>query len=178
MRKKEKEQEELRKVPIKNYVILTIAFLVTFLIILYLCNWYQVYDEYQRKTPVINGTLSELTSIEELEHYIMENQTTVIYMCTASDDNCRNFEKEFKKLIEKKELQDSIIYLNLSNINQDEFVNSFNSNYQYKVKLTSNYPAIVIFEDNKVTNILQGTKKQKLTIEKTKQFIEINKIGE
>ena len=36
MRKKEKKQEELRKVPIKNYVILTIAFLVTFLIILYL----------------------------------------------------------------------------------------------------------------------------------------------
>lgn len=175
---RKKDTEELRKIPMKNYIILASTFLITLLIILYLCNWYKVYDEYQRKTPVINGTLSELTSTEELEHYIMENQTTVIYMCTSSDDKCRNFEKDFKKLIQQKNLQDSIIYLNLSNIDKNEFVDTFNLNYPYKVKLNSNYPAIVIFEDNKVINILQGTENQKLTIEKAKQFIEINKIGE
>lgn len=172
------KKDDLRTIPIKNYVILVAAFLITFLIVLYLCNWYKVYDEYQRKTPVIDKTLSELTSVEELNHYIMENQTTVIYMCTASSDSCRNFEKDFKKLILKKNLQDSIVYLNLSNIDEKEFVNTFNNNYPYKVKLTDKYPAIVVFEDSKVTNLLQGTKNQKMTIEKAKQFIEINKIGQ
>lgn len=172
------KKDELKKIPVKNYVILIVAFLITFGIIIYLCNWYKVYDEYKRQTPVIRGTLSELTSLEELEHYIMENQTTVVYMCTSSDNNCRTFEKDFIKLIEKDNLQNSIVYLNLSNIDQKEFVDKFNLNYQYKISLTDNYPALVIFEDSKIINLIQGTQKEKLTLERTKQFIEINKIGD
>jgi len=169
---------ELRKIPVKNYIILIIILLITFGIIMYLCNWYKVYDEYKRQTPVIRGTLSELTSLEELEHYIMENQTTVVYMCTSSDNDCRMFEKDFKKLIEKDNLQDSIVYLNLSNIDKNEFIDKFNLRYQYKVELIDNYPALVIFEDSKIINLIQGTKNEKLTLERTKQFIEINKIGD
>ena len=47
-----------------------------------------------------------------------------------------------------------------------------------KVKLTKNYPAIVLFEDNEIKYILQGKKEEPLTITKTKQFIDLNKIGE
>ena len=47
---RKKDTEELRKIPMKNYIILASTFLITLLIILYLCNWYKVYDEYQRKT--------------------------------------------------------------------------------------------------------------------------------
>ena len=99
-------------------------------------------------------------------------------MCTASNQTCRNFEKDFIKLIKRKNLQDEIVYLNLSNVDQDTFVNNFNTKYNFKIALTTNYPAIVIFEDGKIVSILQGTTDEELTISKTKQFIEINKIGE
>ena len=99
-------------------------------------------------------------------------------MCTASDYKCRNFEKGFKKVVLKKELQNSIVYLNLSNIDRESFLNEFNNKYNYKYKLTSNYPAIVMFEDGKVINLVQGNDKDALTVEEAKQFIEINKLGE
>lgn len=166
-----------KKIDIKNYIILIIIFIVGIGITLYLCNWYHVYDEYQKQTPVIRGTLSEITN-EELEHYVMENPTTVIYMCTASNPICRNYEKELKKLVESENLQEKIIYLNLSDIDENKFVDNFNNKYPYKVKLTTNYPALVIFEDGEINNILQGKDDEKLTIIKTKQFIDINKIGE
>ena len=166
-----------KKIDIKNYIILIIIFIVGIGITLYLCNWYHVYDEYQKQTPVIRGTLSEITN-EELEHYVMENPTTVIYMCTASNPICRNYEKELKKLVESENLQEKIIYLNLSDIDENKFVDNFNNKYPYKVKLTTNYPALVIFEDGEINNILQGKDDEKLTIIKTKQFIEIHKIGE
>ena len=57
-------------------------------------------------------------------------------------------------------------------------VKNFNTKYNFKIALTTNYPAIVIFEDGKIVSILQGTTDEELTISKTKQFIEINKIGE
>lgn len=171
------EKESKRKVDVKNYLILILLFAATIAVTLYLCKSYQVYDEYQKQTPVIRDTLSEITS-EDLHHYILENPTTVIYMCTSSDAVCRNYEKDLKKLVEAKNLQETIVYLNLSNIDQDVFVEDFNETYQYKVKLTTTYPAIVVFDEGKITNLLQGKEDEKLTIVKTKQFIELNQIGE
>lgn len=169
---KSKEKKKL-----KNYFILILIFVLGIGITLYLSKLYRVYDEYQKETPVIRGVISEITN-EELEHYLMENPTIVIYMCTSSDMLCRNFEKDFKKLIEKENLQEEIIYLNLSDINQDEFINSFNEKYPYRNKLTSKYPALVLFEEGKIRSILQGNSKEKLTIKKAEQFIDLNNIGE
>ena len=170
-------KDALPKKKVKNYFILILIFVLGIGITLYLSRLYHVYDEYQKQTPVIRGVVSELTN-EELEHYLLENPTTVLYMCTASDMLCRNFEKDFKKLIEKDNLQEKIVYLNLSDIDQKEFVDSFNEKYPYRNKLTSRYPAIVLFEEGKIINNLQGSSKEKLTIKKAEQFIDLNNIGE
>ena len=162
------EKQELKKIPVKNYIILGVIFIIGITIIGYSCNWYKIYDEYQRETPVIRGTLSEITA-EEIDHYVLDNPTTIFYMCTSQDFSCRNYEKDLKKLIESEELQNNIIYVNLSNVDINSFVDNFNNNYNYKKKLTTNYPALVIFEDGKITGILQGSDDKKLTVSKTKQ---------
>lgn len=164
-------------IPLKNYIILSCLFVAGIVLTIYACNWYRIYDEYQRQTPVIRGTLSEITA-EEINHYITDNPTTVFYMCTSNEFNCRNYEKDLKKLIVSEDLQNSIVYVNLSDVDSNAFVNNFNNTYSYKVKLTTNYPAFVVFNDGKVTNILQGSEESKLTIAKTRQFIDINKIGD
>ena len=161
----------------KNYVLLILLFAAAICVTLYLCNWYKVYDDYQKQTPIIRGTLLEIKS-EELEHYIMENPTFTIYMCTSGDDVCRKYEKKFIKLCKNMNLQEYIVYLNLSDIDQENFVNSFNNKYNYKVNLTTSYPAFVTFEDGKVKYILQGKENEPLTISKTKQYLELNNIGE
>ena len=153
-----------KKIAAKNYIIITLIFAATICLTLYLCSCYNVYNESQKEIPVIRGTLSEITD-SDFEHYIMENQNSNIYMCTASNLKCRNFEKDFKKLLKKKNLQES-------------FIKSFNEKYPYKIALTENYPAIVIFEDGKISNLLQKNKDEELTMSQVKQFIELNKIGE
>ena len=172
----EKEEKNL----LKNYIILTVIMILVVGLTLYFCECYKVYDKEQKTTPVIRGTLiSEITEVD-LDPFLIENPSAVIYTCTASNDKCRSFEKDFKKIVNKYNLQDTIIYLNLSNVeNQKEFVTSFNQNHPYKKgKLTTNYPAIIYFEEGIVKNILQGKKQDKLKISKVKDFIEINKLGE
>lgn len=169
-----KEQE--KTITIKNYIILAFVFLATACLTLYLCKCYYVYNDSKKEIPVIRGTLSEITS-EELEHYVSDNPNCIVYMCTASDLNCRDFEEDFIRLIKKKSLQEEIVYLNLSNVNQDEFTEYFNKKYKYKISLTSKYPAIVMFEDTKVETILQENDDD-FSIVRVKQFIELNKIGE
>lgn len=169
------KKQELRVVPTKNYVILVSVFLVTFLLVYYLYRFYIVYSSFQKQTPILRDVLPEITS-EEVEHYVQESPTTVIYLCTASSDNCRNFEKNFKKLIEKKDLKTYITYVNLSNTNLEEFSKKMNQVYSYKVKLKNRYPTLIAFEDNEIRDILQNSKNEKLTITEVDQFLKRNKI--
>ena len=166
---------EERIIPVKNYVILLIMFVAVVVLVFYLCNLYHVYDAHQREIPVIRDTLFEIQP-EEIEHYVMENPTTVFYMCTAASEACRDYEKDLKKLVEKDELQSTIIYVNLSNVDQNEFVDTFNAKYPYKVALKKNYPAFVVFEDGEISSVLQPSEDEKLTISETEQFIKLNKI--
>lgn len=161
----------------KNYIILGLIFLLCIGLILYLCQWYKVYDEYQKESPVIRGVLQEIVP-DDLEHYILENPTSIIYMCTAKDETCRSFEKDFKKYINKKEYNDVIIYLNLSDVDINEFITKFNEKYTYKKKLKDKYPAIVVFRDGSIDGLVQEKENSKLTISKVDTFLELNKIEE
>ena len=165
-----------KKTQLKNYSILVVVCLIVIAFTIYLCKCYQIYDESKKKIPVIRDTILEIVP-KDLEHYILENSSTTIYMCTASDTECRQYEKKLKKLIKKEELQNSIVYLNLSDIDLDKFDEDFNKKYPYKISLTTKFPAIEVFDNSKITGLLQE-KEENLSINKTKQFFELNKIGE
>lgn len=171
------KQEEKEKSLFKRYLILVFICLLSVGLVIYLCKWYKVYDDFQREIPVIRDTLSEITDID-LEHYIMDNPSSIIYMCTASNETCRSFEKDLKKLVIKKDYTDVIVYLNLSGLEQEKFVEEFNNKYKFKNKLTTSYPAIVIFEDGEVSALLQGSEDRKITVGNVKDFLELNSIGD
>lgn len=173
----ETHEEEKERSLFKRYLILIFIFIACMGLVIYLCKWYKVYDDYQKEIPVIRDTLSEITDID-LEHYVLDNPTTVIYMCTASNQVCRDFEKDFKKLVVKNEYTDNIVYLNLSGLDQDKFVEEFNNKYNFKVKLTTDYPAIVMFEDGKISSIFQKNDKRDFDISTVKDYLELNMIGE
>ena len=104
------KQENIRKVGVKNYIILSLIFIAATILTIYLCNVYNVYQEDKLQIPVIRGTLSEITS-EELDPYISENPTIMMYICTPSNDTCRKYEKSLKKYVVKEELQEQMVYL-------------------------------------------------------------------
>jgi len=173
---KERTLEKKDKKIVRNYIITIVLFIACCGLVLYLRELYRVNEAEQKKIPVIQGYISEIYS-DDLEHYIMDNPNGVIYMCIANDENCRAFEREFKKLLKKDEYSDNLAYLNLIDVDQNEFLNNFNSKYIYKTKLSKEYPAFVLFEDGKVKAILQE-KSKKLDIVKVKHFLELSEIGE
>ncbi len=168
--------KDMKKIPTKNYIILLVLFLGAFLLTYYIYRWYVVYSEYQNNIPIIRDSLTEITT-EEMQHYIQERPTTTIYICTASDTDCRSFEKKFKKLVEQKSLKEEIIYVNIEDSNKDNFITFFNTNYPYKRENLNKYPALIYFEDGEVEDILQATKDENLSLKNVNDFIKRNKIN-
>ena len=169
------EKKEAKKT--HNYIVLVLLFLICIVVVLYVCNIYKVNEEEQLKIPVIRDAISEIYP-EDLEHYVLDNPVSVIYICTANNEKCRSFEKNFKKLLRKKDYNNQVVYLNVTDEDQDTFISNFNQKYSYKNKLTTNYPAFIIFEDGVVDGILQGKNNKSLTISKVKNFLDLYEIGE
>lgn len=157
---------------IKNSILLIFIYIATIGMTFYFCKSYNVYKDYQKEIPVIRDSLQEITK-EDLEHYIVENSVAIIYMCTAPDDTCRGFEKDLKKYIKKKEITDEIVYLNLTGVDLEQFVNNFNKKYPNKTKLTTNFPAFAYFNEGALDTILQSKKSNTLTISKLNTFLEL-----
>lgn len=168
----EKDKSKSKK-GIKNYIILIVIFVLCFGFTIYLCEWYNVYSDYKKQTPIIRGTLSEINT-EDLDHYVVDVPSVIVYICTSYDDDCRSFEKNFKKYVNKKDLNDSIVYLNISDVDKEQFVNDFNSKYNYKTRLNGNYPAFISFKDGKIDSILQSDVNKELSISKVDSFLELN----
>ena len=175
MADKKEEVKETKKV--KNYFLLLFLFAISICLVLYICKIYTINREEKLKIPVIRGEISEIYS-DDLEHFVTDNPTTVLYLCVANGESCRSFERNFKKFLRRQDYNNQIVYLNLTDVDQDQFVENFNKKYHYKFELTTNYPAFVLFEDGEVKSILQGNENKPLTITKLKHFLELNEIGE
>lgn len=175
MSRKAEEQKETKRT--HSYIVLALLFLICIVIVLYVCKIYKVNEEENLKIPVIRDSITEIY-LEDLEHYVLDNPVAVIYVCTADNEKCRSFEKSFKKLLRKKDYRDQIIYLNVTDVDQDSFISGFNQKYAYKNPLTSNYPAFILFEDGVVESILQSKNDKTLTINKVKNFLDLYEIGE
>lgn len=172
MSKKIVEESRDKKNLLKNYIILVAIFLVSIVLVLYLCRVYKVFENQKLEEPVIRGSLVEINSAD-LSHYVVDTPSVIVYICAPKDDRCRKFEKKFKKFVQREGIVDEIIYLNVADEDLGEFTNNFNENYKFKTKLKNSYPAFVTFSDGKIDAILQVSKGKDLSISKIDNFVEL-----
>lgn len=164
--KKEKApKEKTREVPFKNYMILALICLFTLGIIVFSSIMYTREEKKKLETPVISGVLAEIKK-EDINNYVVENESFFLYIGTASDYNSREVETDLIKYFGRRDIKNDTIYLNLTGDNDvKKFYEDFNSKYVVNdySKLKA-YPAFIIFKDGKVLDLVQRGDNQKLNI--------------
>lgn len=144
----------MRKIPIKNYLILLIITIITVLLVMYLVNLYKSKEEYNND---VNHRMSFLKEIKakDFDSYITENPEGIIYLSNSSEDALKKLENKLKKELPKKEYVNQMVYLNLKNIPID-FMKNIAKYYSATMKLNENstIPNIMIIEDGKITYTL------------------------
>ena len=74
--------------------------------------------------------------------YLVENKEAIVYVSVLNDEKIRMFENKFKNLIIKNDLNNKVLYLNLTN-------ESVEINKKYLSNL-SEVPTLIIFDEGKV----------------------------
>jgi len=163
MAKVNENKEEKKVIPNKNYAIVLVIFAITIGLMFFLRNWYISYQDYENTIPVLSGVISEVR-YNEIDNYLIDNPTVVIYMGDAKDSDCREFELELKEMVENKHIKDKVIYFNVTDVkNKNLLFKEFNDKYTLNNKISS-YPVVMIFEDGKIVDYRSKTASKNLTI--------------
>ena len=133
--KKEKE------ISFKNYIILAVILIFTILLVVYLFNWQSIYQKNKLQEPILDKYLMVI-NYNELDYYLVENKEAIVYVSVLNDEKIRMFENKFKNLIIKNDLNNKVLYLNLTN-------ESVEINKKYLSNL-SEVPTLIIFDEGKV----------------------------
>lgn len=169
-----KSKKNKKEIPAKNYIILGTIIIITILAVLYICSWCKQYTDTKINEPVITSALREV-KYDNLNTVLTERDVLIMYMCTTSENTCRNFEKKFSDYVKNNNLTEEIIYLNLGHSSdEDGLMKQIYDKYKSKdlVKKIYKYPTLLIFNEGKIVDVLSQNSKNKITIDQVDKFLE------
>lgn len=157
---------EKKKIPLKNYIILLLAMVFTMLAVFYMLTIYKNYEEYYNNNSIILDIVNEINS-EEIVSYSTDNPDFILYVSSGHNQEIKAFEKNLKKFVLKNDLRNNMLYLNLDDVNIEEFNNFLNkmSTKNVKSELSNqDSHAIYIFQNCKIEQVLDTTDLDKIEI--------------
>lgn len=132
----------------KNHIILGLILIITIVIITYFFKWYSTYQESKLNKNILDEYL-QVIRYNELETFLTENKDAVIYVTKLKSQEIRSFEKKFKNIIIKYNLNNRILYLNVT----DEKNDSFKIESITKNKSINDVPLLIIYKEGKIYSI-------------------------
>ena len=142
------KKDKTKKIPVKNYIYLSIIVIASIFIIFYLYRWYDTYRESKLNISIMNNYLSVI-NYNELDDYIVENKNAIIYVSKLGDEKINKFEKSFKNMVVENDLRNSMLYLDVTNDNFDIV--------KEKLQINTSLPCIVVYTNGKITDVYSIT---------------------
>ena len=147
------KREAFREIPIKNYIILGVVLFITMLILYYFYCWVDVYKESKINIPIMDKYMSVI-NYNELDNYIVENPDTIIYVSVLEDEKIRGFEKEFKNKYKNKEIENELLYMNITDdINDMDIRDEMVSKYSINSLDMTDVPSLLVFNNGELSSI-------------------------
>lgn len=147
-----------KEIPLKNYFILILVILLTILAVFYMRDWYNTSKEFYAQNSMMTKVVREIKN-DEISNYILENQKFILYVSSGRNTNIKSFEDEFKNLIQKMDLGENVLYMNLDEVDVSDFYNSLNSyasSTKVKNQIASSDASMYVFTDGKLTMLLNN----------------------
>lgn len=159
----------MKKVPLKNYLILGLILVVSVIVVLYF-NKLCINAKNKKNDNLLINFIREITP-HELENYITENPNFVIYL---DDENMQDnsFQKKFKKFLIKYDLQKEVVFININQFDEKEF-NEFIKKYYDNDLNIEKRKSLIIIDNQKIVDIMLADN-EKFDINFVKEFFKEN----
>ena len=149
------ETKDVRSVPFKNYVILTLIFIAVVLMTLYLFKWYQIKKEEQTSDSYIiekNLTQNQIKSLQDLKQVLSETPSKfVVYITYHNSSRIYNIEKKFDSLFKDYNIANSFYVFDITDLknNMKDYNKILNDELDINV---TGYPVIIFYEEGQIVS--------------------------
>jgi len=149
------ENNEIKNVPFKNYVILILIFIAIILMTLYLFKWYQIKKAEQTSDCYIlekNLTQNEIKSMKEFKQVLSESPSKfILYITYHNSSYIYNIEKRFDKLFKDYNLSNSFYVFDITDFKTSN--KKYNKILNEELDINVNgYPVVVFYEDGQIVS--------------------------
>jgi len=145
------KKTELRNVPVRNYVILLGVLLGSFLLVYYFYKWFDTYEESILNRRILDSYM-QVINYNELDNYLVENPDTMLYVSVLQNKEIREFEKLVKQKYRDKLIENDILYLDITDLNDNE-KNQLVMKYYYNNLNIMDVPCVIVFNDGEIESI-------------------------
>ena len=143
----------LRKIPVKNYIILGVVMIITMMLLYYFYMWVDVYKESKINIPIMDKYM-RVINYNEFSDYLIENPDSIVYVSVLEDEKIREFEKKFKNKYRENEIKNEILYMNVTDdISDKKIKNEMSLKYFVNSLNMTDVPCVLVFSDGILTSI-------------------------
>lgn len=171
-----------RFIPIKNYLIAAGLVVVIVLLTWYGFAWYKVAKEnklstsYLVKEKIITKEINDLG--EAIEVFSEPPSSYFLFISYNGDEEVYNMEKELESLITEYHLNDSIYYLNVTNIkDEDNCIAQINTALSLDDIKVTQIPTVVYFNNGKAVDVITRNDNNIMNIGDFQKLLDKNKIS-
>ena len=161
----------MKKIPLKNYVILFIAVGITVFLTYYCCNLFVKHSNHSYNTIML-PFLMEVKE-EDMENIVLEKSPLIVYVSNKRDDSVASIEKKLKNFLVDRNIQQYFVYLDVSP-EANGRLETFEEQYHVTLDFDQ-LPIMVAIVDGKVTEQYTLTEWNKT---KVSEFLERNEVIE
>ncbi len=171
-----------RYIPIKNYVLAAVIVVVMILLTLYGFEWYKVLKEnkvsnsYLIKEKIISNEIKGLNEVNDV--FSEAPAKYYLYISYTGSEEIYNMEKDLKKVINEYELNDSMYFLNVTDIKDEKnYIEKINEALNLEDQKVKNVPTIIYFDEGKVVDIVERLDNNIMNVGDFEKLLEINKVA-
>jgi len=157
-----------KKIPRKNYIIYGIIVVVTLTLVFYVNEWYKAYKQYELENSYISKYIKEANYLE-FQNYTLENPNLIVYIGQKNCRKCVKLEKELYKVIKKYNLEDEVIFLNVTDLEDlNQILNKYKKN---NLNASVNIPSIAILDNFMFNDILNSNDENEIRTDEIVQLL-------
>ncbi len=149
-----------RKIPTRNYYMVLVVSILIVIISLYIRTFYFSYKNNKVNDSVFYDKAINQINIQDLNFAMSETSEAILYVSYIGPSRIKNMEKKLLKEIEKNNISDKIIYLNITEYREnDEYIDILKKEFPMLGDNIKKCPMFIYIKDGQAVEVVDSSKK-------------------
>ena len=144
-----------KKIPKKNYYIVLVVSILVIIITLYIRSFYLNYKANQINNSIFYDKTINQINVDDIDFIIDETPEAILYIGYTGSRKVANLERKLYREFEKKDLIDKVIYLNVTELmNDNEYIKLLKNKFPNED--IGKAPMLIYIKDGEVVDVLNS----------------------